>query len=43
VNWGSNWQNASTPRKVSAVIFGALVVFFTMWFFPTGWVQWRHW
>jgi hypothetical protein len=41
--WGGHWSNASIPRKVSAVIFGALIVFFTMWFFPTAWVGWRHW
>ena len=41
--WGSHWKNASTPRKASALLCGGLVVFFTMWFFPAAWVQWRHW
>ncbi len=43
VQWGDNWKGASVPRRASAVVLGALVVFFTMWFFPTAWVQWRHW
>ena len=41
--WGGHWKRASTPRKVSAVVCGGLIVFFTMWFFPAAWVQWRHW
>jgi len=43
VQWGENWRLASKWRKVSVVLLGTVVVFFTMWFFPTAWVQWRHW
>ena len=31
--WGGHWTNASTPRKLSAIVCGGLVIFFTMWFF----------
>lgn len=41
--WGQNWSKASKGRRVSAVVIGGAVVFFTMWFFPAGWVGWRHW
>ena len=30
--WGGHWTKSSTPRKVSAIVCGGLVVFFTMWF-----------
>ena len=30
--WGGHWTNSSTPRKVSAIVCGGLVIFFTMWF-----------
>ena len=30
-------------RLFWAALMGLLMVFFTMWFFPTGWVWWRHW
>ena len=41
--WGNNWKQASVGRRCSAFILGCCVVVFTMWFFPAGWVGWRHW
>ena len=43
VQWGQNWKAASTSRKIGAMILGGTIVVFTMWFFPAGWVGWRHW
>ena len=43
VQWGQNWKQASISRKAGAMILGITVVLFTMWFFPAGWVGWRHW
>ena len=41
--WGQNWRNASAGRRISAVAVGTAMAVFTMWFFPAGWVGWRHW
>lgn len=36
-------ENRRSLRFIGAVLATLLVAFFTLWFMPSGWVEWRHW